>query len=106
VFNKGDIILIPFPFTDLKGAKLRPAVVIAVTNLDISLCFITSQIKWQENTDCLIKPSAINGIKTISLIRTSKIATLDKNLSQGFIGNLTTVELFELNTNLKAYLQL
>jgi len=28
-FHKGDIVIIPVPFTDNKGYKLRPAVVIS-----------------------------------------------------------------------------
>ena len=48
---KGDIILIKFPFTDLSGSKLRPAVIIAETELDFTVCFITTQLQWQETTD-------------------------------------------------------
>ena len=60
--NKGDIVLITFPFTDLSGSKLRPAVILIETPLDITVCFITSQTSWQENTDVLLNPSFINGI--------------------------------------------
>jgi len=42
---KGDIVLITFPFTDLSGSKLRPTVVLAKTELDITVCFITTQLQ-------------------------------------------------------------
>jgi mRNA interferase MazF len=85
---KGDIVLITFPFTDLSGDKLRPAVILAETSMDFTVCFITTQIGWQEPTDILLTPTNANGLKKQSLIRTSKIATLDKSLAKGLLGRL------------------
>jgi len=104
--TKGDIILIIFPFTDLSGNKLRPAVVLVSTEDDITVCFITTQTQWQEPTDLMLSPNDSNRLKKTSLIRTSKIATLEKSLSKGRIGRLTEAELFSLNQNLKKVLQL
>lgn len=70
--QKGDIVLIPFPFTDLSGNKLRPAVVLMRTKLDVTLCFITNQFKGQEPSDVLIHPSSSNGIKKPSLLEPVK----------------------------------
>lgn len=103
---KGDIVLITFPFTDLSGSKLRPADVLADTNLDMTVCFITTQIGWQESTDVLLSPNTGNGIRKQSLIRTSKIATLDRSLAKGLLGTLSATELHDLNARLKVLLQL
>lgn len=103
---KGDIVLITFPFTNLSGNKLRPAIVLTETNLDITVCFITSQINWQEQTDIVLFPNDQNGIKKQSLVRTSKIATIDKNLAQGLLGRLSANEITELNNKLKILFQL
>ena len=103
---KGDIVLITFPFTDLSGSKLRPAVVLADTNLDLTVCFITTQTGWQETTDILLTPSAINGLRKPSLIRTSKMATLDRSLAKGLLGKLSVTEITDLNGKLKVLLQL
>lgn len=104
--TKGDIVLITFPFTDLSGSKLRPAVILANTNLDLTVCFITTQIQWQEPTDVLLLPNATNGLKKQSLVRTSKIATLDKILAKGLLGRLTQHELSDLNDKLKVLFKL
>lgn len=103
---KGDIVLISFPFTDLSGSKLRPAVVLAGTSLDLTVCFITTHLNWQEPTDVLLTPSVSNGIRKPSLVRTSKIATLDKALAKGLLGRLAAAEMSELNSKLKLLLQL
>lgn len=80
---KGDIVLINFPFTNLNGTKLRPAVILAETSQDVTVCFITTQLQWKEPTDVQLNPTDINGLRKLSLIRTNKIATLDKSLSKG-----------------------
>lgn len=103
---KGDIVLITFPFTDLSGSKLRPAVVLSETSLDLTVCFITTQIQWQEPTDVLLVPNPTNGLRKQSLLRTSKIATLDRLLAKGLLGRLSRNELAELNTKLKLLFQL
>ncbi|MCW3114571.1 MAG: hypothetical protein JWR18_2967 [Segetibacter sp.] len=104
--QKGDIVLIPFPFTDLTGTKLRPAVVLVSTALDLTVCFITTQVGWQQATDLIITPSTDNGIKKTSLIRVSKIATIDKSLSLGKIGFLNNLEQKEIDIKLKQLLKL
>lgn len=86
--QKGDIVLIRFPFTDLSSSKLRPAVVLATNNYDVTVCFITTQLQWQQSTDVLLQADDKNGLKAPSLIRTSKIASLDIALAKGLLGTL------------------
>lgn len=104
--RKGDIVLITFPFTDLSGTKLRPAVILIETAFDITVCFITTQTQWKESSDLLIDPSSLNGLRKQSLIRTNKIATLDKTLAKGLLGKLGESEQIELDNNLKIIFQL
>ncbi len=43
-FVKGDVVVAPFPFSDLSAAKKRPALVLAtLSGNDVILCQITSQ---------------------------------------------------------------
>lgn len=103
---KGDIVLITFPFTDLSGTKLRPAVILSETGFDITVCFITTQLQWKESTDLLLAPTAQNGLRKQSLVRISKMATLDKALAKGLLGKLDQTELDELNRLLRIIFQL
>jgi mRNA interferase MazF len=104
--EKGDILLIPFPFTDLKGNKNRPALVLINSELDITLAFISTQLKWKEETDILLKPTKINGLKKESLLRLSKLATIDKDLALGKIGKMDAPDLKQVNINLIKLLKL
>jgi mRNA interferase MazF len=104
--TKGDIVLVTFPFTDLTATKLRPAVILAQTDIDITASFVTTQLQWHESTDVMLDPSLTNGLKKQSLIRTGKICTLSINLVQGLLGKLTNIEIDQLNQKLKILLQL
>ena len=49
-FGFGDVVLVPFPFTDQSGTKKRPAVVISshdynASRRDIVIVAITSQVR-------------------------------------------------------------
>ena len=103
---KGDIVLIPFPFTDLKGVKNRPALILAETDADITVSFITTQVKWEEEFDVRLEPTNENGLKKTSLIRLSKLSTIDKDLVIGRLGRLTDQEIVMVNKRLIRLLRL
>lgn len=103
---KGDIVLVPFPFTDLSGTKKRPALVLIAGNLDVTVSFISTQLQWEEDSDLLLSPNPSNGLKKSSLLRTSKIATLDKSMEIGRLGSLSILEIKMLNEKLLSLFEL
>lgn len=98
--KKGDIVLIPFPFTDLSGNKNRPALVLVVSNEDLTVCFISTKFTRKSEKDMLLTPTELNGLKKNSLLRLSKIATIDKELVLGKLGELNPTEISILNERL------
>jgi len=100
MLNKGDIVLVPFPFTDLSGAKVRPAFLFHIYRDDIVVIFISSITKNVGDCDMPIPKSKENGLKVDSILRLNKIATLDRNLILGKIGRLENHILAKTNAKL------
>ena len=98
--NKGDIILITFPFTDLSGSKLRPALVLAADRDDVTVAFITTNLQQLNNVDMFLQKSTTNGLKKDSLVKMNKIATLDHGLIMDSVGQLVEDELKEVDRKL------
>ena len=79
---KGDVVVVPFPFSDLTQAKRRPAVVVAVLQGDdLLLCQITSQ----RVRDSYAIPLADEDFETGSLkqksnIRPNRLFTADQRI--------------------------
>jgi len=91
--SKGDIVLVYLPFTDLKGKKLRPALVLYEGKRDLVLAFISSRLeRYDLKTSVLIMEEdpgfKVTGLKVSSVIRLDKIATIHKSLIAGKIGTL------------------
>jgi len=85
----GSIVLTRFPFTDLSGPKVRPALVISRDNdkrADLVLAFITSNTDaWRDSM--AIAPSRRNGLKVASTVRFDKVAALELRVIVGKIGD-------------------
>jgi mRNA interferase MazF len=108
---KGGIVLIPFPFTDLTSAKLRPALVLIESESDCVVAFISSRVPAQvTSTEVLIREDheefAGTGLKRASVVRLDKVATVSKNLMLGEIGEVGQVLRREINRKLREAYQL
>lgn len=81
-FVKGDIVVIPFPFSDLSASKKRPALVLAdLEENDIILCQITSQHKKDQFAMPIGEEDFTEGaLIKLSYIRPNKIFTADKRI--------------------------
>lgn len=90
----------------MSGSKIRPAIVLLVTTLDITLAFVTTQLQWKESTDILLKPTPLNGLKKESLVRLSKLATVDRTLAEGRLGELANADLQSVKVSLRSLFQL
>lgn len=101
-FGFGDIVLVPFPFTDQTAVKRRPAVVISGVAYnrekpDVIVMAVTSQLRpttstgevwlqdWSETG--LLKPSVVKAV----------IATLEQRLVIRALGRLTARDQTELH---------
>jgi len=108
MFKKNTIVLIPFPFTDLTAIKVRPAVIVSgcKTDDDIIVSFISSKkTKRLHKMDVKIQSKDKNfkqtGLKTDSLIKVGKLATLSKKIVLGELGNVSESTGKEINKKLK-----
>jgi mRNA interferase MazF len=94
----GDVVLVPFPFTDQSGAKKRPAVIVSGSGYnagrrDLVIMAITSQVRtplgfgesfiadWQAAG--LIKPSVLKPVVT----------TIEQRLVVRTMGRLSAADL-------------
>jgi mRNA interferase MazF len=101
--HKRDIVLIPFPFTDLSGNKVRPALVLAVPErgADCIVAFVTSNKEGKSVYGVEVEPDAVSGIKASSLIRLDKIATLQKSLVLGELGKIDSKKMKQVDIMIK-----
>ena len=97
-FVKSDVVVVPFPFSDLTQSKRRPALVISkLESDDLILCQITSQsIKDSYAVSLDDKDFETGGLKQISNVRPNRIFTADTHIVLYKVGNLTKEKLNEV----------
>lgn len=95
---KGDVVVLPFPFSDLSTAKRRPTfVVAALPGDDVILCQITSQATRDSNAVSLVTGDLSDGsFRVASNIRPSRLFTADSRLVLYRVGAVTPAKLEEV----------
>ncbi|MDQ2106023.1 type II toxin-antitoxin system PemK/MazF family toxin [Azospirillum isscasi] len=84
----GTIVLTDFLFTDLSAHKRRPALVVSRDNdrrTDVIVAYITSVPRIEPDAVPMM-PSPSNGLRVPSLVRFDKLATIDKSIIAGRLG--------------------
>lgn len=90
--KQGDIVLVPFPFTDLSGMKKRPVLVISnnrynISNRDFVCCGITSKINDRDYSVAIDTNDLADGfLAQPSMVKADTIFTLEQSLVIKTIG--------------------
>jgi len=113
--RRGEVVLLDFPFTDLKASKIRPAVVVARDDGNVRfrttiVAMISGNVKRADDPfHVLIDPAmpdgASSGLHGISLT-CMNLYTIDRKNVIRTLGNLSSDATRRLNQALQATLDL
>lgn len=94
VYKKWELVLVPFPFTDLSSTKCRPALIVSPDKYnagkDVVIAYVTSQINSLPRLgDYKLLDWKATGLPKPSMVR-MKFATIDKTIIVKKIGIIET----------------
>ena len=95
---KGDVVVLPFPFSDLTKSKKRPALVVAnLEGGDIILCQITSEARVDSYSIVLSNEDFKQGrLNLTSIIRPNRLFTADRSIILYKVGSLREKKIKEV----------
>ena len=98
-FVKGDVVVLPFPFSDLSPSKKRPALVVAPVEPynNVILCMITSKRKRDVNSIPLTQADFVaGGLPLESNVRPNRLFTADSTIILRTAGKLSKAKMGEV----------
>ncbi len=100
----GSVVVIHFPFSNLKSSKFRPALVVARAEFEnVILCQITSKSYTSSSAIVLKKTDFSNGqLPLTSYIRPDKIFTADLSIISSVVGHLKSAKLDKVLKKIRA----
>ena len=106
-FVKGDVVVVPFPFSDLTQARRRPALVLAALGGDdVILCQITSRnVRDQQAVGLDVSDFHSGSLRQQSNIRPNRVFTADGHIILYVAGRLTEQKTAEAVDRLVAILR-
>lgn len=106
-YSRGEVVVVPFPFSDLSAAKPRPALVLVDHGgADVVLCQITSQAVHDSIAIGLtIGDFAQGSLHLESNIRPNKLFTFDRSRITSRCGRVTPTKFNQVIERLIAILR-
>jgi mRNA interferase MazF len=106
-FVKGDVVVVPFPFSNSTSAKRRPALVIAeLTRNDLILYLITSQTTNDSYITLIESDDFETGsLNKTSYVKSNRVFTANEQIIAYKAGTLTSEKTNEVVAKLIAILQ-
>lgn len=81
IYTKGEIVVLPFPFSDLSSSKKRPAIIISTPEGDdILLAQITSKINLNNYSINISNDFESGSLPVESFVKTNKLFSADKSI--------------------------
>lgn len=109
-YNRGDIVLVTFPFTDLTSSKRRPALIVSpdsfnASNQDVVLVAITSQIAPDDPQAILLNDDDLVGEKLPkrSMVKLTKVFTIHSALIDKRICAVSEAKLHEVLKGIREF---
>jgi len=101
-FVKGDVIVLPFPFSDLSKSKKRPALIVANLQCDdFILAQITSESRIDGYSILLMEDDfKKRGLNLNSIIRPNRLFTADKSIILYKAGSIKKSKIKEVEEKL------
>jgi len=107
-YSKGDVVLLPYPFTDLSTSKVRPAVVISSNKgkyADLFVVPITSRTKNLGAGEFQLAGWQSAGLNVPSAVKRGCVL-VDVALFRKKVGSLATADLNSLSASIKLWLEM
>lgn len=92
----GDVVVVPFPFTDLANAKVRPALVLAsLSRGDVILCQITSRSGGHQESVALKATDFVSGgvLPLDSFALPHRVVTANESCVRRTVGRISAEKL-------------
>ena len=103
-FSRGEVVLLPIPFTDLTSRKVRPAVVIGHSSHPGDL-FVVPISSVLQNVDLLLQDWKKAGLNVPCGLK-SQLATIEDRLVVKSVGLLSPQDSGALEKRLRTWLRL
>ena len=99
-YKRGEIVLLPFPYSDQSGSKQRPVVILStdtynISRSDIIVAPITSQITGRNSADTTLQLWSEAGLPKPSIVK-AVLGTVQQHLVRKSLGAISQIDLDQI----------